>query len=47
MRILDYELNNDQSSWQKVTFPRSKVDITSIKISRGVEIDNISFHYYV
>jgi hypothetical protein len=33
------------NNWQKVTFPRSKVPIDTIVISKGVELDNISLHY--
>jgi hypothetical protein len=43
--ILDYKLNGNQHNWVKITFPRSKVPIDSIKISQGVELDNISLHY--
>ena len=34
-------------SWQKLTFPRSKVNINKIVVSHGVELDNISLNYYL
>lgn len=43
--ILDYRLKGNQAQWVKVTFPRSKVPIDKIVVSRGVELDNISLHY--
>ncbi|TNV80135.1 hypothetical protein FGO68_gene1457 [Halteria grandinella] len=45
--ILDFKLKNTQQSWVKVTFPRSKVLITKIVFSQGVELDNISLHYMI
>eukprot|EP00347_Sterkiella_histriomuscorum_P017421 403349437 len=45
--IHDIELKPDQTNWQKVTFPRSKVKINRIIISQGVELDNISLNYYL
>ncbi|CDW79157.1 UNKNOWN [Stylonychia lemnae] len=45
--IHDIILENDMSSWMKITFPRSKVNINKIVISQGVEMDNISLNYYL
>jgi len=45
--IHDIKLQNNVSSWIKITFPRSKVNINKIAISQGVEIDNVSLNYYL
>ena len=43
--ILNYTLSPKQQEWVKITFPRSKVPIDKIVISKCVELDNISLHY--
>lgn len=45
--IHDLKLQVDQDFWKKITFPRSKVNIDKIVISKGVEIDSISLNYYM
>ena len=41
---LDISLESDRAKWEKVDFPPlSRPEINKIVLSRGLEIDNLSF----